>query len=91
MKTKIPEKWTRSMCFKKHYGAVFGMRRVGTHYRLDIGDENLMQPDGSSLNISECQIIFEQEAFDALLGLLKKVNRERKKDEKAKKGGKTKK
>ena len=77
---KKQDSWTRMQGFRKHFGTVFGMSRIKHLYRLDVGNERIENPEGGFINISECQIIFEQEAFDALLGLFKSMDAQRKRE-----------
>lgn len=82
---KTKENWTRDPSFRKYFGSVFGLSKSGDAYRLDIGNEKIHINDSEIVNVSECQIILPQESFDALVGLLCKVQEEEKTKPKSKK------
>lgn len=73
---KKQEAWTRDPNFKKYFGTVFGITKVGNGYRLDIGNERIQMKDEQIVNIAECQIILPKDSFNALVGLLNKAKKE---------------
>ena len=81
---KKKENWTRDPSFRKYFGSVFGITKSGDAYRLDIGNERVQINEKEIVNVSECQIILPQESFDVLVGLLCKVQEEKKVSKKKK-------
>ena len=67
------EKWTRAPSFKKYYGSVFGLSKSGKLYRLDVGNEKVKFSENEIANVAECQIIFDEDSFEALIGLFKNL------------------
>ena len=75
------EGWSRTPKFVKYYGSVFGITKSGNLYRIDIGNERMQINENEVINISECQILLDEEAFNKLYQLMGKAKKETKKNE----------
>jgi len=57
-------------------------------YRLDIGNEKVKFSEDEISNVSDCQIIFDEDSFEALYDLFKYMKRKVKNDEEGRKESK---
>ena len=72
-KDNIKESWTRTNSFQKYFATLFGITKSGNLYRFDFGNERIQVSDNEMVNVSECQVIMNTEAFDTLFNLMKQV------------------